>query len=75
MLERTIHDNRDIPGQLWQLVPGVGHLLRLLLGEAFQRRDCDRAMGLQHLRELGFVPSRKPGSFLKRMFPGRDHQK
>jgi len=55
MLERTIHDNRDRPGQLVQLVPGFGKVLGLVLGEAFQRRDCDLAMGLQHLRELGFV--------------------
>src|SRR3989454_933482 len=75
MLERTIHDNRNIPGQLFQLLPGLGNVLGLLLGEALQRRDCDLAMGFQHLRELGFVPSGKPGGFLKRMFPGHDHQK
>jgi hypothetical protein len=75
MLERTIHDNRKIPGQLFQLVPGFGHLLRLFLREALQRRDCDLAMGFQHLRELGFMPSGKPGGFLERMFPGHDHQK
>jgi hypothetical protein len=46
MLERTIHDDRDIPGQPLQLVPGFGHVLGLLLGEAFQRRDRDLAMGL-----------------------------
>src|SRR5258705_13352618 len=39
MLERTIHDNRNIPGQLVQFLPGFGHLLGLLLGEVFQRRD------------------------------------
>src|SRR5215510_8096663 len=75
MLERTIHDNRNIPGQLWQLLPGFGHMLGVLLGEVYQRRDCDLAMGFQHLRELGFVPPGKPGSFLERMFSGRDHQK
>jgi hypothetical protein len=55
MLERTIHDNRDRPGQLVQFSPGFGKVLGLVLGEAFQRRDCDLAMGFQHLRELGFV--------------------
>src|ERR1700756_4026171 len=75
MLERTIHDNRNIPGQLFQLLPGFGNLLRLFLGEALQRIDGDIAMGFQHLRELGFVQSGKPGGFLERMFPGHDHQK
>jgi hypothetical protein len=75
LLERTIHDKRNIPGQLFQLVPGCGYLLGLFLREAFQRRDCNFAMGFQHLRELGFVQSRKPGSFFERMLPGGDHQK
>jgi hypothetical protein len=75
MVERTIHDNRNIPGQLWQLLPGFGHVLGVSLGELFQRRDCDLAMGLPHLRELGCVPPGKAGSFLERMFSGRDHQK
>src|SRR6266446_8927138 len=75
MLERTLHDNRTIPGQLWQLLPGFGHVLGVFLGEVFQRRDRDLAMGFQHLRALGFVPPGKPGSFLERMFSGRDHQK
>jgi len=39
MLERTIHDNRNIPAQLFQLVPGFGNLLRLFLGETLQRID------------------------------------
>ena len=75
LLERTIHDKRNIPGQLLQLLPGFGYLLGLFLGEAVQRLHCDFAMGFQHLRELGFVQSRKPGGFLERMFPGHDHQK
>src|SRR5215212_5109572 len=75
MLERTIHNNRNIPGQFFPLLPGFGHLLRLFLPEALQRRDCDLAMGFQHLRELGFMPSGKPGGFLERMLPGHDHQK
>src|SRR5262249_52029867 len=49
MLERTIHNNRNIPGQFFQLLPGFGHLLRLFFGEALQRRDGDMAMGFQHL--------------------------
>src|SRR5712692_7950163 len=36
MLERTIHDNRNIPGQLLQLLPGFGNVLGLFLGEALQ---------------------------------------
>jgi hypothetical protein len=75
MLERTIHDNRYLPGQLPQLLPGVGNLLGLFLGEALQRSDCDRAMSFQQLRELRFVQAGKPGGFLKRMFRGHDHQK
>jgi hypothetical protein len=55
LLERTIHDNRDRPGQLVHLLPGFGKVLGLVLGEAFQRRDCDLAMGFQHLRALGCV--------------------
>src|SRR5262249_30739825 len=38
------------------------------------RRDGDRAMRLQHLRALGWVPSGKPGGFLKSMLRGHDHQ-
>ena len=75
MLERTVHDNRHIPGQLFQLLPGLGNVLGLFLGEALQRRDCDLAMGFQHLRELGFVQSGKPGGFFEGMFRGHDHQK
>jgi hypothetical protein len=74
MLERTIHDNRKLPGELLQLVPGFGHVLGLLLGEALQRRDGNMAMGLQHLRALGFVPSGKPGGFFEGMFRSHDHQ-
>jgi hypothetical protein len=33
-LERAIHDNRHMPGQLLQLVPGFGNLLSVFLGEA-----------------------------------------
>ena len=75
MLERTIHDNRERPGQLVQLLPGFGKVLGLVLGEAFQRRDCDLAMGFQHLREWGCVESGKPGSFFESMSLGHDHQK
>src|SRR5215471_16619250 len=31
LLERTIHDKRNIPGQLFQLLPGFGYLLGLFL--------------------------------------------
>src|SRR5262245_39776412 len=74
-LERTIHDNRNSPGQLFQLLPGFGNLLGLLLGKPLQRRGCDRAMGFQHLRALGFVQSGNPGGFLESMFRGHNHQK
>jgi hypothetical protein len=74
-LERTIHDNRHMPGPLLQLLPGLSHLRGLILGEALQRIDCDRAMSFQHLREWGCVQSGKPGGFLERMFRGHDHQK
>jgi len=75
MLERTIHDNRHMPGQLFQLLPGLGNVLGLFLGEALQRIDCDLAVGFQHLRELRCVQSGKPGSFFEGMFRGHDHQK
>src|SRR5919108_3961679 len=74
-LERTIHDNRNSPGELFQFVPGFGNLLGLFLGKALQRINGDMAMGFQHLRELGFVQSGEPGGFLERMFRGHDHQK
>jgi hypothetical protein len=45
MLERPIHDHRNLPGQLFQLLPGLGNGLGLLLGEARQRIDCDLAGG------------------------------
>jgi hypothetical protein len=32
-------------------------------------------MGFQHLRELGFMQSSKPGGFFEGMFRGHDHQK
>jgi len=41
MLERTIHDNRDRPGQLVQLLPGFGKVLGLVLGEAFRPGSWD----------------------------------
>ena len=75
LLKRTIHDKRNIPGQLFQFLPGFGYVRGLFLGEAVQRIRCDFAMGFQHLREWGFVQSRKPGSFFERILPGRDHQK
>ena len=75
MLEGPIHNNRNIPGQLLQLVPGFGNLLGLLLGEALQRRDGNMAMGFPHLRQLGCVQPGKPGGFLESMFRGHDHHK
>jgi hypothetical protein len=75
MLERTIHDNRHIPGQLFQLLPGFGNVLGLVLGEALQRRDCDLTVGFQPLRELRLVQSGKPGGFFEGMFRSHDHQK
>jgi hypothetical protein len=56
-------------------LPGFGNVLGLFLGEALQRIDGDIAMGFQHLRELGFVQSGKPGGFFEGMFRGHDHQK
>src|SRR5215470_5380060 len=75
VLERTIDYEGYFPGQTLALVQDFGNGLGLLLGEPLQRIDCDSAMGFQHLRELGFVQSGKPGGFLERMFPGHDHQK
>jgi hypothetical protein len=65
----------NMPGQLLQLLPGLGNVLGLCLGEALQRIDCDLAVGFQHLRALRFVPSGKPGGFFEGMFRGHDHQK
>jgi hypothetical protein len=75
MLERTLHHNRHIPGQLCHFLPGVGHWLRWLLREALQRSDGALAMGLQPLRAWGCMPSGKPGGFRERRVPGHDHQK
>src|SRR6266571_8059393 len=75
VLERTIDYKYYFPGQTLALVQGFGNVLGLLLGEALQRIDGDSAMGFQHLRELGFVQSRKPGGFFEGMFRGHDHQK
>jgi hypothetical protein len=74
LLERTLHANRPVPGQLLQLLPGCGYVLGVLLREAVQRLHCNLAMGFPHLRAWGLVQSSKPGSFLERRLPGRDHQ-
>jgi hypothetical protein len=75
VLERTIDYEGYFPGQTLALVQGFGNVLGLFLGEALQRIDGDSAMGFQHLRELGFVQSGKPGGFFEGMFRGYDHQK
>jgi hypothetical protein len=74
-LERPIHDNRPSPGQLFQLLPGCGHVLRWLLGEALQRLDCNIARGFPHLRKWGFVQPGKAGGCLERMLRGHNPQK
>src|SRR4030095_16880359 len=74
VLESTIDYEGYFPGQPLALVQGFGNVLRLFLGEALQRIDGDFAMGFQHLRELGFVQSGKPGGFFEGMFRGYDHQ-
>jgi len=71
-LERPLHDNRHRPGPRWHLLPELGNVLGVFLGEALQRRDCDMALGLPHLRALGFGPSGKPGGFFEGMFRGHD---
>jgi len=75
LLERTLHDHRPLPGQLWPLVPGLGHVRGVVLGEALQRRDGDSAVGLQHLRAWRGVPSGTPGGFCEGLLRGHDHQK
>src|ERR1700704_260467 len=75
VLERTIDYEGYFPGQPLALVQGFGNVLGLLLGEVLQRIDGDSAMGLSHLRALGFVQSGKPGGFFEGMFRGHDHQK
>jgi hypothetical protein len=74
LLERTRHDTRNRPGQLWQRVPGCGDVRGVWLGEAVQRLPCACALGLQHLRAVGCGPSSTPGRCFARLWPGRDHQ-
>jgi hypothetical protein len=75
MWERTRHDHRPMPGQLWPLVPGVGNGLGLWLGAARQRSDCDLAGGFPHLRAWRWVQSGTPGGFCEGMLRGHDQQK
>src|SRR5882672_7559192 len=75
MLERTIHSNRDSPGETLYVVQRLGTLFGLLLGETFYRRDRNLGMGLPHLTELCFVKARKTCGFFEGMFLRHDHQK
>src|SRR5207244_6279541 len=75
MLERTIYYEYYFPGQTLALLQGFGNVFGLFLGETLQRIDRDVGMVLQHLRELGFVQSRKPGGFFEGMFRRHDPQK
>lgn len=75
VLESTIDYEGYFPGQTFELVQGFGNVLGLFLGETLQRIDRDVGMLFQHLRELGFVKSRKPGGFFEGMFRRHDHQK
>jgi hypothetical protein len=72
---RTIDYEGSWPGQPLELWQGWGNGLGGWLGEARQRRDCDLAMGLQPLREVGGGPSGKPGGFGEGRLRGHDHQK
>jgi hypothetical protein len=74
-LERPRHAHRQMPGPRVPLVPGVGNVLGLLLGQALQRSDGDRALGFHPLRALGGVPSGEPGGFRERLLRGHAHQK
>ena len=75
MLECTIDNKRNFPGQTLQGVQRFGKLFGLLLGEALSRRDRNLGMRLQHLTELCFVKARKTCGVFEGMLLRHDHQK
>ena len=75
MLQRTVDQDQDLPGQPVDACERLGKLPGLGFGEMFQRGDSYLGMRLQHSREEGFMQSGKSGGFFERMLRGDDHQK
>src|SRR5215217_5114941 len=75
MLQRTVDQDQDLPGQPVDAGERLGKLPSLGFGEMLQRGDGYLGMRLQHSREEGFMQSGKSGGFFERMLRGDDHQK
>ena len=75
VLQRTVEEDHDLPGQPVASCERLGTLPGLCFGETLQRGHGHLGMRLQHSREEGCMQSGKPGGFFEGMFRGDDHQK
>ena len=75
MLQRTVDQEQDLPGQPVDACERLGTLPGLGLGERRQRGDGSLGMRWPHSREEGLMQSGKSGGFFERMLRGDDHQK
>ena len=55
VLQRTVDDDHDFPGQSVDPLEHLGKLPGLCCGETLQRRDRHLGMRLQHFRKEGFM--------------------
>jgi hypothetical protein len=75
VLQRTVDEDHDLPGQPFDAWERLGTLPRLCFREMFQRGDSHLGMRFQEVRKEGCMQSRKPGGFFEGMFRCHDHQK
>ena len=75
VLQRTVDDDDDLPGQPIDPFERLGTLPSLCFGEMFQRRDGHLGMRFQQVRKEGCMQSGKPGGLLEGMFRCDNHEK
>jgi len=75
VLQCTVDDDQDLPGQPVASCERLGKLPGLCFGETLQRGRRHLRMRFQQFRKEGLMQAGKPGGLFERMLCGDDHQK
>src|SRR6266705_2104096 len=75
VLQRTVDQDQDLPGQAVDACERFGKLPGLCFGEILQRGDGHLGMRLQQVRKEGVMQAGKPGGLFEGMLSGDDHKK